>query len=250
LGGDKLATQLSLVSDSTELRAEANPFLGLRAIRLCFRYPEQIFIPQLRGLFRASKEGKLKILLPMISGIDEFRKAKKIIEKVKEDLREEKIPFSEDVEIGVMIEVPSAALAVDSLAREADFLSIGTNDLIQYTLAVDRMNENVADLYDPLHPAILQLVSRIISVAHRYDKEVSMCGEMAAESLYAIVLLGLGLDEFSVPSAAILKIKRAIRNISYQRARQVVKELSQMQSRKEIVNHLKNVLRAGYEKYT
>jgi phosphotransferase system enzyme I (PtsI) len=209
IGGDKLS-KLGLLS----FDKEENPFMGLRAIRLCLKYPE-IFICQLRGILRASVNGKIKLMYPMISGLEELRAANKILKSVKEDLRKENIAFDENIKVGAMIEVPAAAVIMDAIAKEADFVSIGTNDLIQYTLAVDRVNENVANLYDPLHPAILRLINNIISEGHKAGIEVGMCGEMAGDAFYTPVLIGLGLDEFSVSSAQIPKIKKIIRGISY-----------------------------------
>ncbi len=184
LGGDKLPFY-----GIEKITKEDNPFLGLRAIRLCLRYPE-IFRIQLRAILRASKEGKIKIMFPMISGVEEFIQARNFVEQVKSELRKEKEEFNENIEVGAMIEVPSAALTADVIAKFADFLSIGTNDLIQYTLAVDRKNEAVADLYEPLHLSILRLLKHIIDAGHNAGKWVGMCGEMAADPTFTIVLLG------------------------------------------------------------
>ncbi|AKL97474.1 phosphoenolpyruvate--protein phosphotransferase [Endomicrobium proavitum] len=219
VGGDKLADAGLLNFD-----AEANPFMGLRAIRLCLKYPD-IFIDQLKGILRASAFGKIRLMYPMISGLDELCEANKILEKVKEELRKEKVAFDENIEVGAMIEVPSAAGIMDVLAKELDFVSIGTNDLIQYTLAVDRVNENVANLYDPLHPAILRLIKRIIEEGHKAKIDVGMCGEMAGDPYYTPVLLGLGLDEFSVSSAQIPKIKKVIRSITITDAKKLAEDI-------------------------
>ena len=235
LGGDKLA-KLGLL----HMPAEENPFMGLRAIRLCLKYPD-IFIDQLRGVLRASAKGKIRLMYPMISGIEELREANKILEKVKNDLRNEKIKFDEDIEVGAMIEVPSAAMIMDSLAKELNFVSIGTNDLIQYTLAVDRVNENVANLYDPLHPAILRLIKKIIDEGHKAGIDVGMCGEMAGDPSYTPILLGFGLDEFSVSSAQIPKIKQVIRSITLSDAKKAAKKILECGEREEIYKILQSI---------
>jgi len=219
VGGDKLAKAGLL-----NFNEEANPFLGLRAIRLCLKYPD-IFIDQLKGVLKASAFGKVRLMYPMISGVDELREANKILEKVKEDMRSKNEAFDENIEVGAMIEVPSAAVIMDALSKELDFVSIGTNDLIQYTLAVDRVNENVANLYDPLHPAILRLINKIIEEGHEAGIDVGMCGEMAGDPYYTPVLLGFGLDEFSVSSAQIPKIKKVIRSITFAEAKTLAAEI-------------------------
>ncbi|GHT04016.1 phosphoenolpyruvate--protein phosphotransferase [Endomicrobiia bacterium] len=219
LGGDKL-TRMGLLS----MKHEENPFLGLRAIRLCLKYPD-IFVDQLRAVLKASAYGKIKLMYPMISTLEELHEANRILEKVKQDLKKEHIKFDEKIEVGSMIEVPSAAMIIEAIAKEVDFVSIGTNDLIQYTLAVDRVNENVASLYDPLHPTILRFIKRIIDESHKAGIDVGMCGEMAGDPYYTPVLLGLGLDEFSVASAQIPKIKRVIRNISFGNVQRIAEEI-------------------------
>lgn len=219
LGGDKLAPM-----GITGVGQEPNPFLGLRGIRLCLRFPD-IFKTQLRAILRASSEGKLKIMYPMITSLDELRQANKILVDVKEELRRKNVPFDEKLEAGVMIETPSAAVIADWLAREADFFSIGTNDLIQYTLAVDRVNENVAHLYNPLHMGVLRLIRSVIEAAHQAGKKVAMCGEMAGNPAFTRILLGMGLDEFSVPASAVPRIKRLIREMSYDEAKKVVERI-------------------------
>ena len=219
LGGDKLS-HLGFEGFNTE----NNPFMGLRAIRLCLKYPA-VFKVQLRAILRASAEGKVKIMYPMISGVVELREANKILEEVKQELRTEGKKFDEDIDVGVMIEVPSAALTADLIAKEADFLSIGTNDLIQYTLAVDRVNENVAQLYEPLHLSILRLIKNIIDSGHNAGKWVGMCGEMAGDPSFTMVLIGLGLDEFSVSSVQIPKIKKIIRGITLKDSRDLAGEI-------------------------
>ncbi|MEW8681679.1 MAG: phosphoenolpyruvate--protein phosphotransferase [Candidatus Thiodiazotropha endolucinida] len=196
-----------------------NPALGLRAIRLCLKEPE-LFIPQLRAILRASAEGPVKLMLPMLSGIQELKQALRMIERTKEELRNADLPFDADIPIGGMIEVPAAALAADSFALHLDFLSIGTNDLIQYTLAVDRMDEEVNFLFDPLHPSVLHLIQRTIDAANRADIPVSMCGEMAGEPRYARLLIGMGLRELSMQPSALLEARELVRQSSLATLRQ------------------------------
>ncbi|MBW9273510.1 MAG: phosphoenolpyruvate--protein phosphotransferase [Candidatus Thiodiazotropha sp. (ex. Lucinisca nassula)] len=190
-----------------------NPALGLRAIRLCLKEPE-LFIPQLRAILRASAEGPVRLMLPMLSGIQELKQALRMIERTKEELHNADLPFDADIPIGGMIEVPAAALAADSFARHLDFLSIGTNDLIQYTLAVDRMDEEVNFLFDPLHPSVLHLIQRTIDAANRTGIPVSMCGEMAGEPRYARLLIGMGLRELSMQPSALLEARELVRQSS------------------------------------
>jgi phosphotransferase system enzyme I (PtsI) len=170
----------------------------------------------------------------MISGLDELHEANKILEKVKQDLKKENIKFDENIKVGVMIEVPSAAMIIDAIAKEVDFVSIGTNDLIQYALAVDRGNENVASLNDPLHPAILKFIKMIIDEGHKAGINVTMCGEMAGNPYYTPILLGFGLDEFSVSSTQLLEIKKVIRNISYADAKEAAEKVLKCSNREEI----------------
>ncbi len=236
IGGDKLV-DFGMGGDNT---ADRNPFLGLRGIRLSLKQPA-LFNTQLRAILRASALGKVKIMFPMISGVEEFVAAKQSVMRAMDELRREKIPFDEKVEIGLMIEVPSAALVVDFLAQEADFMSIGTNDLIQYTLAVDRVNEEVAHLYDPLHPAILRLIAQTAKACHEAGKWVGMCGEMAADPDVTAILLGLGLDEFSVTSANVPKIKKAIRNVNYRECQELAKEILKNPTKNSINKILRQI---------
>ncbi|MBT2987516.1 MAG: phosphoenolpyruvate--protein phosphotransferase [gamma proteobacterium symbiont of Ctena orbiculata] len=187
-----------------------NPALGLRAIRLCLKEPE-LFLPQLRAILRASTEGPVRLMLPMLSGIQELKQALQMIERTKQELRKAGIAFDANIPVGGMIEVPAAALAADSFARHLDFLSIGTNDLIQYTLAVDRMDEEVNFLFDPLHPSVLYLIQRTIDAANRAGIPVSMCGEMAGEPRYARLLIGMGLRELSMQPSALLEARELVR---------------------------------------
>lgn len=195
-------------------KSEPNPFLGLRGIRLSLKHHE-LFRTQLRAILRASAVGKVKVMFPMVSGLEEFRAGRKILAECMEELRRENKPFDEKMEVGLMIEVPSAALVVDHLAQEADFMSVGTNDLIQYTLAVDRVNDEVAHLYEPLHPAILRLLSQTVKAAHAAGKWVGMCGEMASDLDVTPILLGLEFDELSVSAGLVPKVKKMIRDLSF-----------------------------------
>ncbi|MBI1950353.1 MAG: phosphoenolpyruvate--protein phosphotransferase [Acidobacteria bacterium] len=204
-------------------RREPNPVLGLRGIRLCLRR-EDMFRTQIRGILRAAAHGKVRMMFPMISVLDELRRARAIVNEVKRDLLAQRVPCDPDVPVGIMIEVPAAALTADLLAREVDFFSIGTNDLIQYALAIDRGNESVAYLYQPLHPAILGLVRRVVDAAERAGVRVSVCGEMAASPVAAVMLAGLGVTELSMNPAAIPPVKQVIRAIRMADARALVEE--------------------------
>ena len=206
IGGDKELTYL-------DMPKEMNPFLGLRAIRLCLEMPD-LFRTQLRALLRASVHGNLKIMFPMIATVEEFREAKALLEEEKAKLAEEGVSVSDSIEVGIMVEIPSTAVMADVFAKEVDFFSIGTNDLIQYTMAADRMNERVAYLYQPFNPAILRLVKMVIDASHREGKWTGMCGEMAGDEIAIPILLGLGLDEFSMSASSILKARSQISKLS------------------------------------
>ncbi|MBI2495829.1 MAG: phosphoenolpyruvate--protein phosphotransferase [Candidatus Omnitrophica bacterium] len=226
LGGDKFFSPLQLPS-------EMNPFMGWRAIRFSLARPD-IFRVQLRAILRASTCGNLKMMYPMICGLEELRRANEILNAVKEELAREGTPFSNELEVGAMIEVPSAALTCDLWVGEVDFFSIGTNDLIQYSLAVDRVNEKIAYLYEPTHPAILRLVKQVIDVGHAANIWVGMCGEMAGEPPLSLLLLGLGLDEFSTSPVQLPIVKQIIRSVEYSFARSVIQEALKLRTGKEV----------------
>ncbi|MCG7338798.1 phosphoenolpyruvate--protein phosphotransferase [Staphylococcus sp. ACRSN] len=206
IGGDKELPYLNLPE-------EMNPFLGYRAIRLCLDQPD-IFRPQLRALLRASAFGKLNIMFPMVATIQEFRDAKALLLEEKDNLTQEGVEVSDDIELGIMVEIPSTAALADVFAKEVDFFSIGTNDLIQYTMAADRMSERVSYLYQPYNPSILRLVKQVIEASHKEGKWTGMCGEMAGDEVAIPLLLGLGLDEFSMSATSVLKARRQIKGLS------------------------------------
>ncbi|HKY64419.1 MAG TPA: phosphoenolpyruvate--protein phosphotransferase [bacterium] len=246
IGGDKVPTHGTY-------EPEDNPALGLRAIRFCFK-EKGLFKTQLRAMFRASVYGKLKILLPMISDLEELRKAKMILEEVKHDLEKDKVDYDPHVKVGIMIEVPSAVMVADELAREVDFFSIGTNDLIQYTLAIDRGNENVAYLYRPLHPAVLRMLEKTIDAAHREQIDVSVCGEMASEPLYILILLGLGLTELSMNALSVPRAKRIIRSVDFKAARALADKALLLKTASEMMAYVKrelhNLLGEHFKEYS
>lgn len=231
IGGDKFMSHVDVAE-------EMNPVMGLRAIRFCLK-EMGIFKTQLRAILRASAYGHIKILFPMISCFEEVMQTKKILAEVKKELKKEKQAFNPDIEVGIMIEVPSAAAIADILAREVNFFSIGTNDLIQYLLAIDRVNEQVSYLYEPLHPAVLRLLRKIIDAAHDNGIPVAMCGEMGGDTAYIPILLGLGIDELSMNPIAILEAKQAIRTMYYKQCREIVEKLFVFQTADEIRSFIK-----------
>jgi phosphotransferase system enzyme I (PtsI) len=239
LGGDKMIPNLSDTS-------EKNPLLGWRAIRFCLS-ERQIFRTQLRALYRSSVYGKLKIMFPLITTIEEFFAALEVCEEAKEELRKACIPFDEDVSVGCMIEIPAAAAAADILAKEADFFSIGTNDLIQYTLGVDRGNQRVAYLYNSFHPAVLRFIKTTIVNAHAEGIQVCMCGEMAGDPLATLFLLGLGLDEFSMNGSSIPEVKKIIRSVSFAEAADFADEVMRMRSGREIFDFVKQHMEKNFD---
>ena len=226
LGGDKLLSSLAIPT-------EMNPFLGWRAIRFCLQQTD-IFRAQLRAILRASTEGNLKIMYPMISGLDELLQANALLEKCKDELRAENLPFDDKLEIGVMIETPSAAMIADALAKRVQFFSLGTNDLIQYTLAVDRMNEKIAHLYEPTHPAIVRLIKTTVDAAHARKVWVSVCGEMAGDPVLVPLLIGLGVDELSAAPSLLAEIKYLIRRLKLSEAQALAAFALQSESAGEI----------------
>ena len=232
IGGDKLLREFIDNED-------ANPILGLRAVRFCLANPEILKV-QLRALYRASKFGNLKIMFPFISGLEELNSLIEITELVKSELKKNNIPFNENVPIGIMIEIPSAAMTSDILAKKVDFFSIGTNDLIQYFIAVDRGNERVAYLYEAFHPAILRIIKIIIENANINNIPVSMCGEMAGDVMATVLLLGLGMEKFSMTIPMIPEIKKIIRNVSVKEAKKLVEKVYNMDSYKNIDKYIKN----------
>jgi len=231
LGGDKFYSSLG------ELKNEMNPVMGLRAIRLCLREVE-IFKVQLRGILRASHYGNTSIMFPMISGMEELLRAKEVLEETKDDLRKQGIPFDENIPVGIMVEVPSAATIADILATEVDFFSIGTNDLIQYALAIDRKNEYVNYLYEPLHPAVLRLIKFTIDAAHNSGIPVSMCGEMAGRVIYTPILLGMGIDTLSTNAFSISHVKEMARKLNIEKCRQLAENLFQIKTAQEIYDFI------------
>ncbi|MFQ5675426.1 MAG: phosphoenolpyruvate--protein phosphotransferase [bacterium] len=242
LGGDKLPK-------SIVIPPQENPFLGWRAIRISLERKD-IFNTQLRAILRASAFGNAKILFPMISGLDELRECRNLLEKAKAELKKEKIAFDENIEVGVIIEVPSAAVIADKIAREVDFLSIGTNDLVQYLLAVDRGNERIAYLYQHLHPAILRMLKHIITAGHQEGAWVGMCGEMAGDPLSTLILLGLDLDEFSVSPRSVSEVKKIIRSVEYREAVRVANKVLEFEKASEVERFMIKIMRQKFKDLT
>ncbi|HFN8447968.1 TPA: phosphoenolpyruvate--protein phosphotransferase [Staphylococcus aureus] len=235
IGGDKELSYLSLPE-------EMNPFLGYRAIRLCLAQ-QDIFRPQLRALLRASVYGKLNIMFPMVATINEFREAKAILLEEKENLKNEGHDISDDIELGIMVEIPATAALADVFAKEVDFFSIGTNDLIQYTLAADRMSERVSYLYQPYNPSILRLVKQVIEASHKEGKWTGMCGEMAGDETAIPLLLGLGLDEFSMSATSILKARRQINGLSKNEMTELANRAVDCATQEEVIELVNNYVK-------
>jgi phosphotransferase system enzyme I (PtsI) len=230
IGGDKELPYLPMES-------EMNPFLGCRAIRLCLQ-EKDLFRTQLRALYRASVYGQLWIMFPMVSGIEEYRAARAFVEEVKSELIKEGQKLSPKIPIGIMVEIPSTAIIADLFAKEADFFSIGTNDLIQYTLAVDRMNERLSYLYDPFHPAVLRMIKMVIESGRREGIEVCMCGEMAGDPHLTPILIGLGLESFSMGPASLFKVKKNLRDLKLEDTKVLAEKVLQLPTAEEIKSFL------------
>jgi phosphoenolpyruvate-protein phosphotransferase (PTS system enzyme I) len=238
LGGDKFLSH-------SHLPTEINPFLGCRAIRFCLERPD-IFKAQLRAILRASVIGNVRMMFPMISGLSELRQANELLETCRIELRNEGKDFNADLEVGIMIEVPSAVLIADSLAKEVDFFSIGTNDLIQYTIAVDRVNERIAYLYEPTHPAIIRLIELTVNAAHENNIWAGLCGEMAGEITLTPLLIGLGVDEFSASAGLVPRVKKAVQTLDSKECAQLVEDVRGMTSATDILERCEAVARRHY----
>ncbi len=238
VGGDK-------VLEHHGFEAEANPFLGWRAIRFCLE-ETGIFKTQLRAILRASVVGNVKLMYPLISSLEELQRANELLEECRQELRAHGVPFAEKLEVGAMIEVPAAAVAADVLAKHADFFSIGTNDLIQYATAVDRVNEKVANLYAPTHPAILRLMKMVVEAGHAAGIWVGVCGEMAGEIALTPLLVGLGIDELSTGSAVVPSVKKAVRTLDSTACRQLVEAAMKMETAREILDASLEIAKANY----
>lgn len=236
LGADKIAPGLADLHDE----AEPNPFLGCRSIRLCLQHLD-LFRTQLRAILRASAEGPVRIMFPLICNIMELRQAKMVLSDVREDLEDQGVEVG-DVPVGVMIEVPSAALQASALAKEVDFFSVGTNDLIQYTVAVDRSNERIASLYTGAHPAVLELIKNVVRAANHAKIGVSLCGEMAGDPEFTLLLLGFGLRTLSITPPAIPGIKRVVRSVGIERCKRIARKASSFDNDREVLNYLREEL--------
>jgi len=238
VGGDKFGLD-------GQHEEEANPFLGWRGIRYSLAHPN-IFMRQLKAILRASAHGNVRIMFPMVSSINEVKDGKQVLEAARQQLRIEGREFSEDIQVGIMVETPAAVVLADALAREVDFFSIGSNDLIQYTLAVDRGNDRVAYLYDQYHPAVLELVRQTVRAAKRHRKWVGLCGEMAGDPLSVLLLIGLGLNEISTSPLMLPEVKSIIRSTSYNSARKVVSRALDMETGPEVRRYLEQIFKRKY----
>lgn len=234
IGGDKELKCLNLPK-------EMNPFLGYRAIRICLRHPD-ILRTQLKAVLKASAYGKLSVMYPMISSVEEVKAANAILNEMKEELRQEGTPFDDQLPVGIMVEIPAVAISAEYFAPYVDFFSIGTNDLCQYTLAVDRMNERISHLYQPLHPSVLHLIKNTIDASHKYNKITGMCGEMAGDPVTTMILLGLGLDEFSMNAASIPMVKHIIRSVTLQECQKIASLALFMDTAELVLNLAKTEL--------
>ncbi len=241
VGGDKVVSGMGI--------DEKNPILGWRAVRFCLSHKD-IFTIQLRALLRASVYGKLRIMFPMISGVEELNAVLHLFEHVKEECRIEQIPFDPDIQVGTMIEVPSAALCADILAKKVDFFSIGTNDLIQYTIAVDRGNEKIAHLFQPFHPGVLRSLQMIVEKAHQANIPVSLCGEMASDPLCSVLLAGLGMDELSMGSQSLLQVRKILRSVSFEEAMQLAEHVLEMESYLTITTYIREWMHDRFDHFT
>lgn len=235
LGADKY-------TQNRNAEPERNPFLGLRSIRYCLQHLD-VFKIQLRAILRASVEADIRIMFPLITGLMEFRQGRMVLSEAMEDLEEMGIPFRRDIPLGIMIETPAAALQCKEFAREVDFVSLGTNDLIQYTLAVDRANERVASLYTASHPAVLRLLREVIRTCDRYNVESALCGEMAGEPIYTLLLMGLGLRRFSMAAGDIAEVKKIIRSTTIVHARKVARRAMSFEIDRQVTNYLRDETR-------
>jgi phosphotransferase system enzyme I (PtsI) len=238
LGGDKFMTALNLPE-------ELNPFLGWRAIRFCLERVD-VFKAQLRAILRASAVGNVRMMYPMISGVDEVRRANALLQECREELRAEGLPYNEHMEVGAMIEIPSAAISADLIAKEVDFFSIGTNDLIQYAIAVDRLNEHIAHLYEPTHPAIIRLVRMIVDAGHAHSLWVGVCGEMAGDVVLTPLLLGLGVDELSTGAALVPRVKRAVQSLDIAVCLQLIEDIKHLDNAAAILAECEKVAKTHY----
>jgi phosphoenolpyruvate-protein phosphotransferase (PTS system enzyme I) len=234
IGGDKEIPYFNLPK-------EANPFLGWRAIRVCFEMVD-MFKAQLRAILRASAYGNVQIMYPMIASVEEVIRANQILEDSKQELREDGKAFDENIKVGIMVEIPSAAITADLIIKEVDFFSIGTNDLTQYTLAVDRMNERVSSIYNSLSPSVLRLIKQVINASHSEGKPTGMCGELAGNPAASILLLGLGLDEFSMSASSILKVRKILSSVNLTQAEAIAEQAMKMSTATEVEEYLLNQL--------